>query len=199
MVLDWLLPIAFAISMSANTPNTGDFSPDYLVQFEIEKNDTLYAGRYWERQLGQKYVGQEYWTAYTWFKYIYTKARYINVPSNALHFYQGDIRLKLGIFTFGYAYKYDFYLPIFERHRHRAVAGLNWAAKINDVMGFKIIAETTYDDAYTDNGLVFDYFVKTHLNFEINDTLKFFLAGDIVENNKVQNWATRLGISVELK
>ena len=197
-MFDWLIPIAFALSMSANTPNTGDFAPDYLVQFEIEKNDTLYVGRSWERELGQKYAGQEYWAAYTWFKYIYTKARYINVPSNGLHFYQGDIRLKISVFSFGYAYKYDFFFPIWDRNRHRAVAGLNWSTSINKTMDFKILAEVTYDD-YANDSVVYDYFGKASLDFRINDTVKFFLAGDIVENNKIRNWGTRAGIAVELR
>ena len=198
MILDWLLPIAFAFSMSANTPNTGDFPPDYLVQFEIEKNDTLYVGRYWERQLGLKYIGQEYWIAMPFLKYFYAKARYINVPSNSVHFYQGDVRLKLSIFSFGYAYKYDFHFPTFDRHRHRAVAGINFATSINEMMNFKFVAEATYDD-YINGNVVLDYFGKVNLDFKINDTVKLFVAGDVIENNKIRNWATRGGIAVELR
>ena len=195
-MFDWLVPIAMAFSMSINTPNTGNFAPDYQVQFEVEKNDTLYVGHSWERELGQKYAGREYWGAYTWLEYIYTKARYIDVPSNALHFYQGDVRLKLSIFTFGYAYKYDYMLDNIDKRRHRAVAGVNYKTKLNETIDFKFVAEATYDNQ--DANTVFDYFAKTHLNFKINDTVKLFIAGDIVENNKIRNWGTRAGVAVEL-
>ena len=60
------------------------------------------------------------------------------------------------------------------------------------------LAEVTYDD-YANDSVVYDYFGKASLDFRINDTVKFFLAGDIVENNKIRNWGTRAGIAVELR
>ncbi len=194
-MFDWLLPFFVAFSMSANTPNVSPNPYDYNVQLQLEKADTLYVGRYWERQLGVEYIGQEYWIAQTWYEYIYTKNRYINVPSNDLHFYQGDVRLKIGIFSFGYAYKYDYNL-LFRNNRHRTVFGIDYSTTI-DKVGFNFSGETTYDNKYENP--ILDYFVKTSFDFKLNGTIKLFVSGDIVEDNNVQNWSTKIGLQVHLK
>jgi len=109
---------------------------------------------------------------------------------------QGDMRIKFGIFTFGYAYKYDYDLIVNERGRHKTVAGLNYSTRF-DKGDFKITAESTYENAI--DGIMLDYFVKTHIGFKLNGTVSLFIVGDIVENNDIQNWSTRTGIKFSLK
>jgi hypothetical protein len=180
--------------MSARTPKVTPNPFDYLFEFEFSKTDTVYVSHSWERELGSIYHDQDYWIAYTFLNYLYLRERFINAPSIKARFNQFDMRFKYKFFSVGYALKNDLDLQKNLQNQHRLVIGINYPLKINGNIDFKTVMEGTSEF----RGL-WDYSILAEANVKCNDFISIFIATNIFENNRINNWWTRSGLKFTWK
>lgn len=191
-MINWLLPIILATSVSVRAPNVQPNPFDYEIKFAIEKLDYFYISRAWERELGIEYVDEEYWTQKNLGNFS-VKERYLNKTSRNLKYNQIDTKYNYKGFGLGYALKH---IESDLKPTHNLIVGYKIKDKSLDILILKFKL-SSYVDFVTNLGRM-DISTKTELAFSLlqNLDLVCLYKYESIGNNKFYQY--KLGLNFEI-
>ena len=197
MGLDSLLAgVMLFTSFAVRTPNVQPNPDDYEISIGVS-HDNYYFNRQWERELGNFYIDDLFWTKLD--NGVYFKPEYMNKESQGVKYLKIDWRGKFRDWTYGFTSRNNEDNPFSRNFETFASFGMSKKKKYyNDKVEVEVTFDGYFPPGQDDERDTFEFEDKFKVSWKLTDKVRVYNLGEISKLQGKEFYKGKIGIEISL-